>query len=157
MEPNIDKLDQKILAELAKDSSRSAKRLAEDIGVTRQTIASRISRLENLRVVEGYKARIDYGSMGYSIFFLLFLKIGDFDDTLLAKALEDFRASPHVLMDASVTGEWDIVQILAFKNALEYDEYIAHIRTQYGKIFRDSKSHAILRFFKSPDEFVPIA
>ncbi|MGI0091521.1 MAG: Lrp/AsnC family transcriptional regulator [Nitrososphaerales archaeon] len=157
MTEDTDELDQRILAELAKDSSRSTKKLSEKIGVTRQTVASRIARLERLNIVNGYRAKVDYSSLGYGTFFVLFLKIGNFDKALLSKALEDFRSSPHVLMDASVTGEWDIVQVLAFKNTQEYDEYIEHVRTKYGKIFRDSKSHAILKFFKSPEEFIPIA
>ena len=98
---------------------------------------------------------LDYSRLGYNSFFVLFLKIGSFDQGLLEKALEDFRSSHHVLMDTSVTGEWDIMQVLAFKDTQEYDKYIANLRTKYGRIFRDSKSHAILRFFKSADEFIP--
>ncbi len=155
MSQDIDSIDAKLLAELAKNSSQSTKRLAEKIGMTRQTIASRVSRLEKNKVIEGFRAKIDYSKLGYSIFFVLFLKLGSFDETLLSEALEDFRTSHHVLMDASVTGEWDVMQILAFRNTKEYDQYISNLRTKYGKVFRDSKSHAILRIFKSADDFVP--
>ncbi|MDA4111573.1 MAG: Lrp/AsnC family transcriptional regulator [Thaumarchaeota archaeon] len=157
MNSEIDKLDRQVVAELIRDSSQSTVKLAEKLGVTRQTVASRISKLQKQGVVSGFKAKIDYRLLGYSTFFVLFLKIGNFDEYLLSKALGEFRASPHVLMDTSVTGEWDIMQVLAFKDTNEYDEYIARIRTKYGKIFRDSKSHAILKFFKSPDEFFPTA
>lgn len=150
-----DKLNKDILLELARDSSQSAKILSEKLGVTRQTIAARIAQLEKSGFVKGYKAKIDYAALGYGTFFILFLKIGSFDEALLQKALEDFRASPHVVMDASVTGEWDVVQVLAFKSTQEYDDYIARIRTKYGRTFRDSKSHAILKIFKSADEWVP--
>ena len=154
--PEIDKVDKLLLAELIRDSSQNTTKLAKKLKLTRQTISARISRLRKEGVVLGYRASIDYRVLGYSTFFLLFLKIGNFDEMLLSKALEDFRNSRHVLMDTSVTGEWDIMQVLAFKNTAEYDEYIAWLRTKYGKIFRDSKSHAILRFFKSPDEFFPL-
>ena len=46
---NIDQTDKRIIAELARDSSQSTKKLAEKIGVTRQTIASRIARLREIR------------------------------------------------------------------------------------------------------------
>jgi DNA-binding Lrp family transcriptional regulator len=151
----IDQIDSKLLSELARNSSQSTKKLAEKIGITRQTVASRISKLEKSKVIDGFRAKIDYSKLGYSIFFVLFLKLGSFDQALLSAALEDFRASHHVLMDASVTGEWDIMQVLAFHSTSEYDQYIANLRTKYGKVFRDSKSHAILRIFKSPEDFVP--
>ena len=153
---DIDHTDRKLLSELAKDSSQSTKRLAEKVGVTRQTVASRISKLEKLGAITGFRAKLNLTKLGYKTFFVLFLKIGTFDEGLLAKAMEEFRASNHVLMDTSVTGEWDIMQVLAFKDTSEYDEYIANLRTRYGRIFRDSKSHAILKIFKSPDEFVPL-
>ncbi|MDH2900593.1 MAG: Lrp/AsnC family transcriptional regulator [archaeon] len=152
----MDQIDAKLLNELAKNSSQSTKKLAEKIGVTRQTVASRITKLEKRKIIDGFRAKIDYSKLGYNIFFVLFLKLGSFDEALLSAALDDFRASHHVLMDASVTGEWDIMQILAFRNTKEYDQYIANLRTKYGKVFRDSKSHAILRIFKSPDDFVPV-
>ncbi len=152
----MDQIDAKLLNELARNSSQSTKKLAEKIGVTRQTVASRITKLEKRKIIDGFRAKIDYSKLGYNIFFVLFLKLGSFDEALLSAALDDFRASHHVLMDASVTGEWDIMQILAFRNTKEYDQYIANLRTKYGKVFRDSKSHAILRIFKSPDDFVPV-
>ncbi len=157
MENIIDQTDRKLLVELAKDSLQSSKKLAQKVGMTRQTVASRIAKLEKANVINGFRAKIDYAKLGYSIFFVLFLKLGSFDETVLASALEDFRASHHVLMDASVTGEWDVMQVLAFRDTNEYDEYIANLRTKYWKVFRDSKSHAILRIFKSPDDFIPLS
>lgn len=156
MSHELDQIDSKLLAELARDSSQSTKKLAEKIGITRQTVASRIARLGETKVIGGFRAKIDYAKLGYSIFFVLFLKLGSFDEALLSSALEEFRASHHVLMDASVTGEWDVMQILAFRNTKEYDQYIANLRKKYGEVFRDSKSHAILRIFKSPDDFIPL-
>ena len=157
MAASMNEVDRKLLMELARDSSQSTKKLAEKAGVTRQTVASRISRLKKESILTGFRAKVDYAQLGYSIFFVLFLKLGSFDQSILSSALEEFRASHNVLMDASVTGEWDIMQVLAFKDTSEYDQYIANLRTKYGRVFRDSKSHAILRFFKSPDEFVPLA
>ena len=97
-------IDAKLLNELARNSSQSTKKLAEKIGVTRQTVASRITKLEKRKIIDGFRAKIDYSKLGYNIFFVLFLKLGSFDEALLSAALDDFRASHHVLMDASVTG-----------------------------------------------------
>ena len=151
----MDHTDRKLLKQLAIDSAASTKKLAKEVGVTRQTVASRISKLERLGVIKGFRAKLDYTKLGYKTFFILFLKIGTFDESLLKKALDEFASSHHVLMDASITGEWDIMQVLAFRDTQEYDEYIANLRTKYGGVFKDSKSHAILKFFKSPDEFIP--
>jgi DNA-binding Lrp family transcriptional regulator len=151
----MDAVDRKLLAELARDSSQSSQKIASKLGLTRQTVSLRIEKLKKSKVLLGFRAEIDYSKIGYNAFFLLFLKLGAFDNDLLASALREFRSSPNVLMDASVTGEWDVMQVLAFRDTQEYDRFVAHLRTKYGKIFRDTKSHAILRIFKSPDEFRP--
>jgi DNA-binding Lrp family transcriptional regulator len=151
----MDEIDRRVLAELAKDSSQPVQKIAAKMGLTRQTVASRIEKLKKSKVLLGFRAEIDYSKIGYNAFFVLFLKLGSFDQELLAEALREFRSSPNVLMDASVTGEWDVMQVLAFKDTREYDRFVSHLRVKYGKIFRDSKSHAILRIFKSPDEFRP--
>jgi DNA-binding Lrp family transcriptional regulator len=152
----LDELDKKLVAELVRDGSQSVQAVAKKLGLTRQTVASRIAKLRRSKVLLGVKTQIDYSKIGYSAFFVLFLKLGSFDKKLLNDALREFRSSPHVLMDASVTGEWDVMQVLAFRDTLEYDDFVARLRTKYGRVFRDSKSHAILRIFKSPDEFCPI-
>lgn len=151
----MDELDKRLLAELASDGSQSVQAIAAKLGLTRQTVASRIAKLKKSKVLLGVKTRIDYSKIGYNAFFVLFLKLGSFDKKLLEAALREFRSSPHVVMDASVTGEWDVMQVLAFRDTHEYDDYVARLRTKYGRVFRDMKSHAILRIFKSPDEFCP--
>jgi DNA-binding Lrp family transcriptional regulator len=151
----MDDIDAKVLSELTLDASRSVQEIASSLGMTRQTVASRIRKLKESKILLGYSARIDYTKIGYSAFFVLFLKLGSFDQTMLGKALREFRASSNVMMDASVTGEWDVMQVLAFRDNTEYDRFVGHLRTKYGKVFRDMKSHAILRVFKRPDEFRP--
>ncbi len=151
----MDELDRKLLSELARDGSQTIQEIATKLGLTRQTVSARMRRLKKSKVLLGFRAEIDYTKIGYNAFFVLFLKLGSFDQKLLTSALKEFRASPNVLMDTSVTGEWDVMQVLAFKDTQEYDRFVAHIRTKYGKVFRDSKSHAILKFFKTPDEFRP--
>jgi DNA-binding Lrp family transcriptional regulator len=155
MQSEFDQIDGKLIAELAADASQPINKIAKKVGITRQTAASRISKLKDSNVLNGFRAKIDFSKIGYNVFFVLFLKLGSYDEPMLASALSEFKKSHNVIMDASVTGEWDIMQVLAFKNATEYDRYISNLRKKYSNIFRDSKSHAILRIFKSPDDFVP--
>jgi DNA-binding Lrp family transcriptional regulator len=151
----MDEIDKKLLVELASNSSQPIKNLARKLGVTRQTVSFRINRFEKQGIVKGYRARFDYSGLGYTTFFVLFLKIGKFDPPLLSQALDEFRKSAYVMLDASVTGEWDVLLFLGFRSADEYDDFISNLRTKYGEVFRDTKSHAVLRIFKTPDEFVP--
>jgi Lrp/AsnC family transcriptional regulator, leucine-responsive regulatory protein len=60
-----------------------------------------------------------------------------------------------VLLDASITGEWDVILLLAFGDVREYESYISGLRMQLGPALKDSKSHVVLNFYKTTDDWVP--
>jgi Lrp/AsnC family leucine-responsive transcriptional regulator len=151
----IDKIDRKILAALSKDAGKSHEEMAAACGITRQTVSSRIKRLEKEGVIERYRAAIDYGKIGLRSFFMLFLKLDTADQAASDTFIRTLKADPHVLMDASITGEWDVILMLAFGDVREYESYISGLRQQLGPALKDSKSHVILNFYKTTDDWVP--
>jgi len=151
----IDEIDRKILAALAQDAYVPHQKLAEACGVTRQTVSSRIKRLEKEGVIRKYRAAIDYGQVGLSSFFLLFLKLDVADPGATDAFIRGLKTDPHVLMDASITGEWDVVLLLAFKDVREYESYISDLRRLMGPALKDSKSHVALNFYKTIDDWAP--
>jgi Lrp/AsnC family leucine-responsive transcriptional regulator len=152
---SIDETDRKILAALSRDARVSHQQHADACGVTRQTISTRIRRLENEGVIEKYRAAIDYDRVGLRSFFLLFLKLDTADQAASETFIGALKADPHVLLDASITGEWDVVLMLAFGDVREYESYISGLRQQMGPALKDSKSHVILNFYKTTDDWVP--
>jgi len=60
----IDEIDRKIVAELAADSKMPMARIAAECGVTRQTVASRIKKLEKGGVIKKHKVVIDLEKLG---------------------------------------------------------------------------------------------
>ncbi len=151
----IDDIDRKILAMLAQDAGKSHEEMAADCGITRQTVSSRIKRLENEGVIRKSRAAIDYEKIGLRSFFLLFLKLDTADQAASEAFIGALKTDPHVLMDASITGEWDVILLLAFGNVREYESYISGLRQQLGPALKDSKSHVVLNFYKTPDDWVP--
>jgi Lrp/AsnC family leucine-responsive transcriptional regulator len=150
----IDDIDRKILAALSRDASISHQQLALDCGVTRQTVSSRIKRMEREGVIRKYRAAVDYDKIGLRSFFVLFLKLDTTDPAASEAFIGSLKADPHVLMDASITGEWDVVLLLAFRDVREYESYISRLRQQMGPALKDSKSHVVLNFYKTMDDWL---
>jgi DNA-binding Lrp family transcriptional regulator len=151
----IDETDRKILAALSQDANAPHQQLAEECGITRQTVSSRIKRMEKEGVIRKYRAAIDYGKIGLQSFFVLFLKLDTADQAASEAFISSLKADSHVLMDASITGEWDVVLLLAFRDVREYESYISEVRRQMGPAIKDSKSHVVLNFYKTTDDWVP--
>ncbi len=154
---STDEIDRKILAALAQDANVPHQLLAKECDITRQTVSSRIKRMEREGTIKRYRAAIDYEKVGLRSFFMLFLKLDTADPAASDTFIGALKADPHVLMDASITGEWDVILMLAFGDVREYESYIGALRQQLGPALKDSKSHVILNFYKTPDDWVPFA
>ncbi|OPY26472.1 MAG: putative HTH-type transcriptional regulator [Methanocella sp. PtaU1.Bin125] len=150
---NIDEIDSKILAALSRDARVQHQQLARECGITRQTVSTRIKRLEKDGIIRKYRAAIDYDMIGLRSFFVLFLKLDTADQAASGAFIAALKADPHVLMDASITGEWDVVLLLAFRDVKEYESYISRLRQQLGPALKDSKSHVVLDFYKTMDDW----
>ncbi|HTY91774.1 MAG TPA: Lrp/AsnC family transcriptional regulator [Methanocella sp.] len=151
----IDAIDRKILAELAKDSKIPLAKIGEECGITRQTVASRIRKLEKEGAIKKYKAVINYEKLGLRSYFILFLKLDVSDQEKAAEFIRSIKTDPSVLMDVSITGEWDVMLLLAFCDVKEYEYYTNDLRARMGPMLKDSKSHVVLNFYKNTDDYVP--
>jgi Lrp/AsnC family transcriptional regulator, leucine-responsive regulatory protein len=155
MAGKIDKIDRTIISELAGDANIPHAVLAEKCGVTRQTVASRIKRLEKEGIIKKYKAAIDYEKVGLQSFIVLFLKLDTSDRLKAADFISSVKNDPNVIMDVSITGEWDVMLLLAFGNVREYESYTTNLRERMGPMLKDSKSHVALNFYKTADDYLP--
>lgn len=151
----MDETDRQIIAALAQNADISHAALAVRLGVTRQTIAARIRRLEQDGAIKKYKAVIDYEKIGLRSFFILFLKLDVTDQRKGSEFISKLKKDPHVLMDVSITGEWDVMLMLAFEDVKDYEKYTNDMRTKMGSMIKDSKSHVVLNFYKTSDDYLP--
>ena len=63
----VDKIDQKILSELSKDSSISIPKLAEKINANSSVVYSRIKRLLKNKLIERFTIDVDDKKLGYGV------------------------------------------------------------------------------------------
>lgn len=129
--------------------------LADECGITRQTVAARVKKLEKDGTIKKYMAALDLERLGLRSYFILFLKLDVSDQDRVAAFIRSIKDDPSVLMDVSITGEWDVMLLLAFCDVREYEYYTNDLRARMGPMLRDSKSHVVLNFYKSLDDYVP--
>ncbi len=151
----MDETDRKIVSALSQNANIPHAELAQRLNITRQTVAARIRKLEREGTIRKYKAVIDYEKIGLRSFFILFLKMDVADQKKAASFISALKQDPHVLTDVSITGEWDVMLMLAFEDVKDYEEYINAMRTKMGSMIKDIKSHVVLNFYKTPDDYVP--
>jgi Lrp/AsnC family transcriptional regulator, leucine-responsive regulatory protein len=123
-QPFLDALDRRILAQVQRDCSMSAIRLAELCGTTETTALRRLKRLHRDGVIRGEVALVDGQKVGRGI--LLFVSVRlEREDGDSAKALLD-RILEHasVMQMYFVTGSADYIIMLSLRSMEDYDAFL---------------------------------
>ena len=123
---DTDPLDLKILGRLLSDARISYRQLAASLGVSTSTVAARVARLENEKVVRGYTANLDFEKLGFELTAVTEILVSK--GKLLEMEREIARL-PGVCAVYDVTGEIDGIVVAKFKNREELSRFTKGLLT----------------------------
>lgn len=109
----IDDKDTKILKHLLIDARQSSRQLAHRLGVSTVTMISRLRKLEEKKIIQGYSVRLDHELLGYEITAIIEIK------TTKGKMLEienKIAKQDNVIAVYDITGDADTIVIAKFKD-----------------------------------------
>ncbi len=78
----LDEVEMKILIELQKDGRLSRRILADRVDVTTPTVSSKIEKLENMGIIEGFTVEIDHKKMGFQKYFFKVEIVGNSEEEI---------------------------------------------------------------------------
>ena len=116
----LDKLDDRILEELLKDSKRSYRELARHLGVAVTTVINRIQRMEKSGIISGYTIRVDYEKLGYELVVVTEITVSK---GKLLEMEKEIAKIPAVCAVYDVTGLTDAMVIAKFKNRKDLSNF----------------------------------
>lgn len=105
--PALDGTDLRILACLVDDARLSHRALAREIGMSQSAISERIARLEETRVIRGYRAMVDFGVLGLPM--SVFVGIQSDQGGEQRRLAEELLAMPEVESVDLVMGPMDLM------------------------------------------------
>ena len=109
----MDKIDQKILSELSKDSSISIPKLAEKINANSSVVYSRIKRLLKNKLIERFTIEVNDKKLGYGVKSLTGINM---DSKQRDNVIQELMKIPGVREVAEVTGRFDILITMYAEN-----------------------------------------
>jgi len=126
---NLDKTDQRLIAELRRDGRASVMTLADRIGASRATVRARLARLQQAGEILGFSV-ITRGDMADApVRGLMLIGIeGRGAERIMA------RLSGMVQVTAvhSTNGRWDLIVELSAQSLVELDKVLSQIRALDG-------------------------
>lgn len=122
---NLDETDQQILAALKRDGRKGLAALAADLGISRNTVRARMTRLIESGEIAGFTA-LTRGDLAESpVRALMMVAIeGPGTDRAVGRML----AMPAVQAVHATSGRWDVIVDLATDSLTHLDETLSRIR-----------------------------
>lgn len=111
----MDKIDQKILAELQSDGRLSVTELAERVGLNLSPCHRRVRALEQSGVIQGYRAYLDPRKLGFHFSALVFVTLREGDRKAVAAFEEAVADIPQIIHAQRLFGDPDyLLHVIAF-------------------------------------------
>jgi len=143
-----DEMDHKIMREMVRNSNRSYRRLARDIGLSPAATIDRIRSLEEQGMIIGYGARFDYLKLGFEFMAIVEISISGKDILSIEGKIAKL---PAVAAVWDITGDHDAIAILMFKTRNELSGAVKRILAIDG--VDKTKTNIVLNVVKRLTEF----
>ena len=143
----LDKFDISILEALQKDARLSLQDLGKIVGLTASPCWTRVKRLEDAGIIEGYTVRLSPEKLGLPETVILHVSLDSHSDEALFEFARALESIPEVLEAFLVSGDYDYYIRVAVEDTRGYERFL---REKLYKIpgIRNSKSSFVLRRLK---------
>lgn len=126
----MDIKDQKLLFYLSTDARMTDTQLSKKIGLSKNAIKYRISRLKNEGIIKHFASVVNLGALGLDTFTML-LKFND-DIYENKEILEHFKTHPFADWVTSLSGDWDIFAEFVYRDGNHMQEIIRELTSHFG-------------------------
>jgi Lrp/AsnC family leucine-responsive transcriptional regulator len=137
----IDRIDREIIAALRADGRASFREMGEQVGLSANTVADRVRRLQAEGVIQGIHARVDLAALGLNVEALIDVKL--LPATTAAHFEAMVRKDPAVVEVALLTGSYDYLVRVACRDHAALVQVIEAMRANAG--VQDTHSRVVLR------------
>ena len=123
--PVVDSLDREILGILQQDGRISWQLLGDRVGLSANAVAERVRRLIRTRVITGFRAEVNQGSLGRTLEAIIHVRMPHtqgFDDAVMKR--------DDVLWAAHVTGESDVTVAVACAGTAGLDQFLKWLQRE---------------------------
>lgn len=120
----LDKIDTQILSILQKDSNRTTKSIAEELGMTTSPVFERIKKLEKEGYIKKYVAVLDNKKIGLKLTVFIGVKIQGHTRSYLEKFVTEINNFPEIVECHRVSGNFDYLLKLVVEDIEAYETFI---------------------------------
>ncbi len=122
--PELDETDREILRSLNENARKSYRDIARELGIALSTVSSRVKRLEEDEIIQGYIPVIDPEALGFDLVVVIAVKISHGN---LIEVQSTISKRPEVFGVYDVTGGFDSVILARFRSRSELNDFVKEV------------------------------
>ncbi|WP_179319133.1 Lrp/AsnC family transcriptional regulator [Winogradskyella helgolandensis] len=124
MPHTLDKIDTQLLVILQKNSNRTTKSIAEELGMSTSPIFERIKKLEKEGYIEKYVAVLNNKKIGLKLTVFIGITLQGHTRSYLEKFVKEINNFPEVVECHRVSGNFDYLLKLVVEDIEAYETFI---------------------------------
>jgi Lrp/AsnC family transcriptional regulator, leucine-responsive regulatory protein len=136
MRTKIDLLDKKILYQLDLNARGNNTKISKKVRLSKDAVGYRINKLEEQRIIRGYRAIIDSSRLGY-LFYRVFFNLIDMKPGKKDELIHFLKKQKNVWWIARLDGAWDFVFAIWVKSNKEFQEFYNSLNLKFRENIKD--------------------
>lgn len=129
----LDSIDKKLIFYLGKDASISSPSLVKDLGISEVAIRKRIKRLQDKKIILGFRTMIDLGKLDLEVTSLLVkTNISNLEEE--RKLQSFFQYDNNNTYVCKVIGEYNYFVTVSSKNSFDLKNYIRNLKNKFPEV-----------------------
>lgn len=140
----LDESDLKIVELLSANARMSIVEIAEKAGITPKTAINKIKRLENEKIVIGYRAEFDLEKLGYKYYKVHINTLNTTKETI-ERLNQYIKEHPNIIYHDIVIGGYNVEVEVQIENEDKLRELIEDLRKNFANIIKD---YEVLYYYK---------
>jgi len=149
----LDDKDREILKIIAPNARVNIIDIASKLRLNEKTVISRIKKLEENRIIIGYKTVFDLEELGY-LYYKLHFKLHNVSKEIYQNFKDYIKHHPNIIYDDEVLGGEDIEIEIQVKDVNHLRKITEEIKENFGKIISDY--YSLLYYKEHKYLFLPV-
>lgn len=144
----VDEIDMKILSTISENARITSVKLGEKLSLTPKTIIQRIKKLQDKKIIMGFKPLLNHRRMDMTST-LLMIRYHNVSPDLEAELVNYLKSHPNIISAVKTLGEWDIEINVEVETTLQLRKIEMEIRQKFALLIQEIESIPLYKTYKT--------
>ncbi|MGV8086904.1 MAG: AsnC family transcriptional regulator [Candidatus Woesearchaeota archaeon] len=149
----LDIKDKKILYELEKNAKLTNSEIAKKVILSKDSVGYRINKLEEVKIIRGYRTIIDLTRLGY-VLYRIYFKLIDISEIKQQEMIEYLKQEKNTWWIAKLDGSWDFAFGFWGKTLEQFHKFYFEFSKNFRRFIKEKMISPIITYKEFPRRYL---